>query len=753
MRRLLWLLASVFVLALVAAACGDDEPAEEAGEDTPATTAAIAAAGEGSIWVLLPDSATSDRWEKDDRRFFAEGFEAAGLVEGDDFSIVNAEGDAATQISQAEQAIGDGAAVIVLTSNDSGSGATIIDLAREAGVAVVEYDRFNTEGQGGDVYVSFDNVRVGATMADVMEPVIDGLGVGTPQVVMLNGGEEDNNAFLFRDGYAATVEPRVEAGEWALVADQHVPGWDNAEALSIFDQILVGAGNDVDAVFAANDGLAGSVIAALENAGIDPTTVPVSGQDATQAGIQNVLLGKQTMSVYKPIRAEAAVGVQAALALRAGQDVTSLSGDFSIIGINADGSPTGSPTGDGVVPYIALVPIGVTADNVAGTVVADGFRTLDELCTPEVAAVATEVCSAEGDTAAIAAAGEGSIWVLLPDSATSDRWEKDDRRFFAEGFEAAGLVEGDDFSIVNAEGDAATQISQAEQAIGDGAAVIVLTSNDSGSGATIIDLAREAGVAVVEYDRFNTEGQGGDVYVSFDNVRVGATMADVMEPVIDGLGVGTPQVVMLNGGEEDNNAFLFRDGYAATVEPRVEAGEWALVADQHVPGWDNAEALSIFDQILVGAGNDVDAVFAANDGLAGSVIAALENAGIDPTTVPVSGQDATQAGIQNVLLGKQTMSVYKPIRAEAAVGVQAALALRAGQDVTSLSGDFSIIGINADGSPTGSPTGDGVVPYIALVPIGVTADNVAGTVVADGFRTLDELCTPEVAAVATAVCG
>ncbi|MDH3683452.1 MAG: substrate-binding domain-containing protein [Acidimicrobiia bacterium] len=396
-------------LALIAASCGDDDDetsteetteettAEESTEETTTEETAAegeAAAGEGSIWVLLPDSATSDRWEKDDRRFFKEGFEAAGLTEGTDFSIVNAEGDATVQISQAEQAIGDGASVIVLTSNDSGSGATIIDLAREAGVAVVEYDRFNTEGSaGGDVYVSFDNVRVGATMAEVLEPAIDGLGVDTPNVVMLNGGEADNNAFLFRDGYAETVEARVAAGDWALVDDQFVPDWDNAEALAIFDQILVGAGNEVDAVFAANDGLAGSVIAALENAGLDPTTVPVSGQDATQAGIQNVLLGKQTMSVYKPIRSEAAAGVQAALALRAGEDVAALTGDFTIIGINADGTPADSPTGDGVVPYIALVPIAVTVDNVADTVIADGFRTVEELCTPEVAEVATDVCS------------------------------------------------------------------------------------------------------------------------------------------------------------------------------------------------------------------------------------------------------------------------------------------------------------------------------------------------------------------------
>ena len=270
----------------------------------------------------------------------------------------------------------------------------------------------------------------------------------------------------------------------------------------------------------------------------------------------------------------------------------------------------------------------------------------------------------------------------------------------------------------------------------------MLTSNDSGSGATIIDLARDAGAAVVEYDRFNTEGSGGDVYVSFDNVRVGGTMADVLEPAIDGLGVDTPQVVMLNGGEEDNNAFLFRDGYNAVVEPRVAAGDWALVEDTFVPAWDNAEALAIFDQILVGAGNEVDAVFAANDGIAGSVIASLETAGLDPTTIPVSGQDATQAGIQNVLLGKQTMSVYKPIKGEAAAAVQAALALRAGEDVTALTGDFTIIGINADGTPADGPTGEGVVPYIALVPIAVTADNVGDTVVADGFRTIEEPLHP-----------
>ncbi|HEX6248646.1 MAG TPA: substrate-binding domain-containing protein [Nocardioidaceae bacterium] len=393
LRSRIWRLsAATLTLALVAtaAACGDDDDDGGGG---------AAGDGEGSIWVLLPDTATSDRWENDDRRYFTETFEAADLQEGDDFSVVNAEGDAATQQAQAEQAIADGASVIVLTSVDTGSGATIIEQAEEADVQVVEYDRFNTGGPGGAAYVSFDNVEVGATMAEAMEPAIDDLGVDSPQVVMLNGGEEDNNSFLFRAGYAETVEARVDAGDWGLEADQHVPGWDNAEAQTLMEQILVSANNEVDAVFAANDGLANSAINALEAAGIGP--IPVSGQDATQAGMQNIALGTQTVSVYKPIQDEAGVAAAVALALRSGEDfedaATSYESELAsggasveIIGIDPEsGEPTEAGE-EGSVPYIALVPIGVTLDNMADTVIADGFRTVEEICTGEAAD--TEFC-------------------------------------------------------------------------------------------------------------------------------------------------------------------------------------------------------------------------------------------------------------------------------------------------------------------------------------------------------------------------
>ena len=365
-RLLALLLGLVALLVLVAAGCGGDDDG--------------GGGGDGPIWVLLPDSATSPRWESDDRRYFEQAFKDADV----EYNIVNAEGDAAQQQSQVEQAIGDDASVILFVSIDTGSGATIIDTAKDADIPIIEYDRFNTGGSGGDAYVSFDNVEVGRTMGKELEPAIDAL--DSKRVVMLNGGEEDNNSFLFRRGYYETVKPKVDAGEWELVADRHVPGWDNQQAQTIMEQILTSADNKVDAVFAANDGLANSAINAMEAAGI--TKAPVSGQDATEAGIQNILLGKQTMTVYKPIQSEAGLAAAVALALRNGDelDTVEYEADFNLIGIKAeDGNPTEEAEGDGVVPYFALTPIGVTVDNIADTVIKDGFRTVQEVCTGDTA--------------------------------------------------------------------------------------------------------------------------------------------------------------------------------------------------------------------------------------------------------------------------------------------------------------------------------------------------------------------------------
>ena len=673
---------------------GNDAAANDGGEDT-------APSGEGSIWVLLPDSASSARWETDDRRFFEGAFEAAGV----EYNIVNAEGDARTQQTQAEQAITAGAKVLLLVNLDSGSGAAIIAAAREAGVKVIDYDRLTIEGDGADVYVSFDNVQVGRTMGEVLEPLISAQ-EGVPQVAFLNGGPTDNNATLFREGYASVAQPHFDDGSWALVADQAVPEWDNQQALVVFEQMLTAANNNITAVFAANDGLANAVVSAYKNAGISPSEagIPISGQDATVGGIQNILAGDQAMTVYKPIKAEAEAAAEVAIRLLNGEAIDDLTGGLTL------------NNGTNDVPFLALTPVGVTKDNIADTVIADGFRTWEEICVGDFAQYCPEdqggeISSGEGV--------EGSIWVLLPDSASSPRWETDDRRFFEEAFEAAGV----EYNIVNAEGDARTQQTQAEQAITAGAKVILMVNLDSGSGAAIIAAAREAGVFVIDYDRLTVEGDGADVYVSFDNVQVGMTMGQVLEPLISAQ--ENPQVAFLNGGPTDNNATLFREGYASVAQPHFDDGSWTLVADQAVPEWDNQQALVVFEQMLTAANNAITAVFAANDGLANAVISAYKNAGINPSEagIPISGQDATVGGIQNILAGDQAMTVYKPIKAEAFAAAEVAIRLLKGESIEDLTGGLTL------------NNGANDIPFVALTPIGVTKDNIADTVIADGFRT------------------
>jgi D-xylose transport system substrate-binding protein len=354
MQKSITLLVLTILLAAINA-CGSASPPPSVAS-TP-----LVPEVEGSIAVLLPDSVSSDRWENDDRRFFQQAFEAADV----EYTIVNAEGDARTQQTQAEQAITNGARVLLLVNLDSGSGAAIIAQAREAGVKVIDYDRLTIEGPGADLYVSFDNVAVGRLMAQTLEPIINALETTPKRVVQLNGSPTDNNATLFREGYYSVAKPHYEAGDWELVDDQAVPDWDNQQALVIFEQILTAAGADVDAVFAGNDALANSVIAALKSQGL--TAMPLSGQDATVGGIQNILSGWQTMTVYKPIKLEAEAAAEAAIRMLRGEDSRAIANDTI-------------DNGQTEIPFTKLTPIAVTKANIATTVIADGFRTWAEIC-------------------------------------------------------------------------------------------------------------------------------------------------------------------------------------------------------------------------------------------------------------------------------------------------------------------------------------------------------------------------------------
>jgi len=359
---------------------------------------AASKADDGSIAVLLPDSKSSARWENDDRRYLEAAFKAAGVK----YTIVNAEGDASKQVTQADQAITNGAKVILFVDLNAGSGATIISKAHEAKIPVIDYDRLTTydksaSPEGADYYVSFDNVSVGKLQGQGLVDAVTAAGIKNPKVAELNGSPDDNNATLFKQGYDSILDPLYKSGGWTKVDDQSVPGWDNQKGLTIFEQMLTKG--QIDAAVAANDGLAGAVISALENQKLK--YIPVTGQDATVGGIQNILAGKQSMTVYKAIKTEANAAASLAIALLKGSDTKAM--------------VTGS-TNNGVkdVPSVLLTPVSVTKANIKDTVIADGFRTWAEICVGDFA----QYCPADAMSSATMAATMAPMPATMAATAT-----------------------------------------------------------------------------------------------------------------------------------------------------------------------------------------------------------------------------------------------------------------------------------------------------------------------------------------------
>jgi D-xylose transport system substrate-binding protein len=366
-RRPLRALATITAaLALGMAGCGSDDDeggaADSGGGDKKSAD---------KVAVLLPDTKSSVRWETADRPLLEKAFKDAGVP----VTIQNAEGDKSAQQQQAEQAITNGAKVLLLTNLDSGSGAAIQANAKSQGVKTIDYDRLTLKGES-DYYVSFDNVEVGKLQGQGLVDCLKAKNVTKPAVAVLNGSPTDNNATLFKQGYDSVLNPLFESGEFTEVADQSVPDWDNQKALTIFEQMLQKASNKVDGVLAANDGLGNAAISALKQRKLDQ--IPVTGQDATAEGIQNILMGDQCMTVYKAIKQEADAASKLAIALAKGEKPPS-----GLVNGESD-------DGNRQVPSVLLKPTAVTKENIADTVIKDGFLKREEICTGKVEAACEE---------------------------------------------------------------------------------------------------------------------------------------------------------------------------------------------------------------------------------------------------------------------------------------------------------------------------------------------------------------------------
>jgi D-xylose transport system substrate-binding protein len=265
------------------------------------------------ICVLLPDPKSSVRWETQDRPALVAAFKRAGVS----YVITNADGSAQKQKTQADQCLANGAKVVILVSLDKGSSIAIEAAAKSRDAKVIEYDR-QVIGGSAAIYISFDGRAVGVLQGKgvVAGLKANGMYSKKPVVAELHGGQTDNNSFLFKGGYESVLNPLYKNGTFKKGPQQFTPGWDNQKAGVIFEQMLVKTGNKIDAVAAANDGLANAVVVALKAHKLKP--IPLSGQDATPQGVQNIISGWQTMTVWKDTRKLATASANAAIRLSKG---------------------------------------------------------------------------------------------------------------------------------------------------------------------------------------------------------------------------------------------------------------------------------------------------------------------------------------------------------------------------------------------------------------------------------------------------
>ncbi|MEV5708494.1 substrate-binding domain-containing protein [Actinoallomurus sp. NPDC052274] len=341
-------------------------------------------------------------------------------------------------------------------------------------------------------------------------------------------------------------------------------------------------------------------------------------------------------------------------------------------------------------------------------------------CLAAIAAMATAAltgCGGSDDKKGGGSAkAKAKVGIILPDTKSSVRWENFDLPVLKKAFAAAGIPA----DIQNAEGDKQRMQTIADQMITSGVTMLAIVNLDSNSGAAIEQKAKAQGVQTIDYDRL-TLGGSADYYVSFDGVQVGRVQGQGLQKC---LGDKASNIVYLDGSPTDNNATLFKQGAHEVLD---KVSNYKQVAEQAVPDWDNQQAATIFEQMYTQQKGKIDGVLAANDGLGNAAISILKKNN-EAGKVPVTGQDATVQGLQNILDGTQCMTVYKPNKLEADSLVSVVTALAKGQKPQT-------------NATSNDPQGHRQVPSILLNPVLINKDNVK-QVVTDGGSgiTAADLC-------------
>jgi len=364
------LLAAGLGLTLAVSACGANQESPQSDDQGSGDSSS----GEGvPVGVILPETATSARWEGFDKPYL----EAALKAEGLDPHIENAQGDVQKFATLADSMINDGVKVLIIASINSELGGTVAQKANAQGIPTIDYDRLNLGGSS-DYYVSFDNVKVGELQGQGLADALKAK--KGAKVIEIEGAPTDNNATLFYNGQQNILKPLYEDGSLNLLQSQPIDNWDNQKGGTTFEQIFTSHGSQVDGVVAANDGLAGAVITVLKKYQLNGK-VPVTGQDATSDGLKAILAGDQYMTVFKPIKEEAEATAKLAAALAKGDKAAA----DEIATAESD-----DPTGKRKVKSVLLEPFSITKADVK-RVIDEGYVKAEEVCTGELQAACTEL--------------------------------------------------------------------------------------------------------------------------------------------------------------------------------------------------------------------------------------------------------------------------------------------------------------------------------------------------------------------------
>jgi D-xylose transport system substrate-binding protein len=334
---------------------------------------ALTAKGKGLVGAILPDTVSSARYTEFDAPYLTKAFQTAGL-KASQFIVSNAQGSDTTELTDAQSDIAKGASVLIMDPLDSGVGVSIETYAKAHGVAVIDYDRL-TLGGSRQYYVSFNNVQVGKLIGRGLVACTIAWHVAKPDVIVMRGDPTDNNATLFAQGYNGVMAPYFKSGKWVEAATP-AGTWDPPTALTEFQQALT-ANPSANSALIPNDENGAPIISYLQQTEkVKPKTFPVTGQDATLTGLQNILSGYQCGTAYKPIYQEAQAAAALAVYLRAGEKPPKA----LVNGTTAD------TTANSQVASVLLTPEWVTTKNMASTVIKDNFVPANTLCAGTYAA-------------------------------------------------------------------------------------------------------------------------------------------------------------------------------------------------------------------------------------------------------------------------------------------------------------------------------------------------------------------------------